>query len=90
LGDAEHTLLGDHGGAVCSGDRLAFVRRHLVDALGLGASRAECSENVRHAPNAILVGDQDGVVPPGQAIGPVEVLDVALDPSGATAAVVAQ
>jgi hypothetical protein len=45
---------------------------------------------VRHTPDAVLVGDQDLVAPERKAIGLVEVLHVAIDPLGATLAIVAQ
>jgi hypothetical protein len=45
---------------------------------------------MRHPPDAVLVGHQEFVAPPGQTIGPVEVLDMAVDPFGATLAVIAQ
>src|SRR5437660_12064253 len=90
LDDAEHALLGDHLGAVGAGSRLAGFRRHLIDALLLGPACAKRAERVRHAPDAVLVRHQDVVAPPGEAIGPVEVLDVAIDPSGAPLAFVAQ
>jgi hypothetical protein len=45
---------------------------------------------VRHAPDAVLVGHQDVVAPERKAIRLVEILDMAIDPLGATLAVVAQ
>ena len=62
-------------------DRRAWPRGVPHGALRECAARSKCRPG--H-------GDQDGVVAPGQAVGPVEVLDMALDSSGAAAAVVAQ
>ena len=82
--DAEHTLFGDHLGTVSTGNRFPLVWRNLVDSL-LGASTgAQCPGDVRHAPDAILVGDKEIVALPGEAIGLVEILDVAIDPFGRT------
>ena len=90
LRDAEHALLRDHLGAVRPGNRLPLLRRHLIDALILAAARAQCAENVRHAPDAVLVGDKHVIALPGEAIGPVEILDVPVDPRRMAAAVVPQ
>ena len=90
LDDAEYAFLGDHLGAIGSGDRPSLLRRHLINALRLAAPRAESAENVRHAPDAVLVGYQDVTVPPGEAVGSVKILDVAFDPLRASAAVIAQ
>ena len=43
-----------------------------------------------HAPDAVLIGHKDVVVPPSQAVGFVEVLDVTINPCGMPAAIVAQ
>ena len=46
---------------------------------------------MRHLPDAILVGDQNLAVAPGEPVGAVQALDVAVDPVGlAVAVVVAQ
>ena len=72
-------------GLRCSGGTSSA---RLLGRAGAGTQRAE---PMRHLPDAVLVGDQHVVVPPGEAVGPVEVLDVALDPLGlAVAVLVAQ
>ena len=59
LDDAEYAFLGDHLlRRLSAGDRLALVGWHLVDALLSRSPAPEGAENVRHAPDAILVGDQ--------------------------------
>ena len=45
---------------------------------------------MRHPPYAVLVGDKKVVALPREAVGPVEVFDVAIDPLGVALAVVAQ
>ena len=91
LDDAEDALLGQHLRAIGAGHRLALVGRQLVGALRRHrAAGAQGADDVRHPPDAVLVGDQDVVAPPGKAIGPVEVLDMAVDPHRVALAVVAQ
>src|SRR5882672_5846447 len=90
-GDAEDTFFGQQLRAVGAGYRLALVSRYLVGALRrLRAARTERADDVRHAPDAVLVGDEEVVVAPSEAVGPVEVLDIAIDPFGTTFAVVPQ
>ena len=90
-GDAEDALFGQHLRPIGAGHRLALIGRHLVDALRRHrAAGAECADIVGHAPDAVLVGHQETVVAPGEAIGPVEVLDMAIDPFGPAFSVVAQ
>jgi hypothetical protein len=45
---------------------------------------------MRHAPDRVLVGHQDMVVAPREAIGAIEILDVAIDPRCRAVALVAQ
>ena len=90
LRDAEYALLRDHFGAVRPGNRFAFLRRHLIDALILAAARAQRAETMRHAPDAVLVGDQHVIALPGETVRPVEILDMPVDPHRMAAAVVAQ
>jgi len=90
LRNAEHALLRDHFRAVCPGNRFAFLRRHLIDALILAAAGAQRAKNVRHAPDAVLVGDQHMIALPGETVRPVEILDMPVDPHRMAAAVVAQ
>src|SRR5262249_59561478 len=82
-GDAKYALFGQHLRAIGARHRFALVWRHLVGALRrhrpAGAQRAD---DMRHPPDAVLVGHQDFVAPECQAIRPVEVLDVAIDPDG--------
>ena len=49
--------------------------------------RAHVAELVRNAPDPLLVGYEEVVVPPGEPIRPLEALGVAFDPLGATIAV---
>ena len=44
----------------------------------------------RHAPDPVLVGDEQRAVPPGQPVGPIEAPGIALARGGPPAAVVAQ
>ena len=90
LHSAEPALLAEHLGAVCPGNRLALLGRHLIDAQCFAAARAQRAENVRHAPDAVLVGDQHVIALPGQTVRPVEILDMPVDPHRMAAAVVAQ
>ena len=90
LHNAEHALLAEHLGAVRPGNRLALLGRHLIDAQCFAAARAQRAENVRHAPDAVLVGDQHVIALPGQTVRPVEILDMPVDPHRMAAAVVAQ
>src|SRR5215469_2185399 len=90
LNDAKNILFRDHLSAVGAGCRLTFVRRYLIDALCLAAASAKSAEIVWHAPDAVLIGYKDVVVPPSEAVGFVEVLDVTVDPGGVPAAIVAQ
>jgi hypothetical protein len=62
----------------------------LIDALCLRAASAKSAEIVWHAPDAVLIGHKDVVVPPSQAVGFVEVLDVTVNPYGVPAAIIAQ
>jgi len=39
---------------------------------------------MRHLPDAVLVGDEKVVALPGEPVGPIEVLDMAVDPFGVT------
>jgi hypothetical protein len=45
---------------------------------------------MRHLPHAALVGNQQTVALPRQAMGPVQILDVPIDPLGVSSAVIAQ
>src|SRR5436190_23637312 len=91
LDDPKDALFGQHLRAIGAGDRLALIGRHLVDALWrLGAPGAQRADIVRYAPDAILIGHQHIAVPPGEPVGPVEVLDMPIDPLGAPLAIVAQ
>jgi hypothetical protein len=77
----------NHLRAIGARYRLALLRRHLVHALILGATCAQCADLMRHLPDAVLVGDQHVVIAPGEAIRFVEVLDVPLDPRRMAAAI---
>ncbi len=90
LDDAEDALLGDHLGAVGSGHRFALVGGHLIDAQRFASAGAERAKIMRHAPDAVLIGHQHVIALPGEAIGPVKVFDVAVDPYGVPTAIVAQ
>ena len=91
LNDAEDTLFGQHLRAIGAGHRLALIRRQRVGALRrYRAAGAQGADDVRHPPDAVLVGHQDVVTPEGKAIGLVEVLDMPVDPNRAALAVVAQ
>jgi hypothetical protein len=90
LNDAKDTLFRDHLSTVGPRCRLTFLRRYLIDALCLTAASAKSAETVWHAPDAILIGHKNVVVPPSQAVGFVEVLDVAVNPGGVPAAIIAQ
>ena len=71
LRDAEHALLRDYLGAIRPGDRLAVLGRYLIDAQVLAATRAQRAKNVRYAPNAVLIGDENVIALPGQTVRPV-------------------
>jgi hypothetical protein len=58
----------------------------LIDALCLTAASAKSAEIVWHAPDAVLIGHKDVIVPPSQAVRFVEVLDVTVNPGGVPAA----
>ena len=91
LDDAKDALLGQHLGTIGARHRLALLGRHLVGALRRHrAAGAQCADDVRHSPDAILVAHQDIAVSPGEAVGPVQILDMAVDPDGMAPAVVAQ
>ena len=62
----------------------------MIDALCLTAAGAKSAEIVWHAPDAVLIGHKDVVVPPSQTVGFVEVLDVTVNPCGVPAAIIAQ
>ena len=91
LRNAKDTLLGQQLRAIGAVDGLALVRRHVGDLLRrhrpAGAHRAD---NMRHPPDRILVGHQELVAAPRQAVRLVEVLDMPVDPPGFALAVVAQ
>ena len=90
LDDAEDAFLGQHLGAIGARHRLALIGRHLVGALRRHrAAGAQGADDVRHEPDAVLVGDQDLVALECRAIRLVEVLDMAIDPNRAALAVVA-
>ena len=91
LDDAEDALLRQQLRAIGAGHRLALVGRHVLGLLRRHrAAGAQCTDDVRHAPDRVLVGDEDLVAPQREAIRPVEVLDMPVDPFGAPLAVVAQ
>jgi len=90
LNDAKYTLFRDHLSTVGPRCRLTFVRRYLIDALCLTAASAKGAEIVWHAPDAVLIGNKDVVVPPSQTVGFVEVLDVTVNPCSVPAAIIAQ
>ena len=75
----------DGVGLRCSGGTSAALMSLAPRA---GTHRAD---SMRHLPDAVLVGDQNLAVAPGEPVGPVQALDVAIDPVGlAVAVVVAQ
>jgi hypothetical protein len=77
--------------AIRARHRLALIGRNLVGALGRRrAPGTQRADHVRHAPDRVLVGDENLVAPQCEAIGPVEVLDMPVDPFGAALVVVAQ
>lgn len=80
LNDAKYSLFGDHLSTVGPRCRLTFVRWYLIDALCLAAPSAKSAKIVWHAPDAVLIGHKDVVVPPSQAVGLVEVFDVTINP----------
>ena len=91
LRDAEHSLLGDQLRAVGAGHRLALVGWQLVGALRRGRpTGAQRADDVRHPPDAVLVGDQQIIVLPGEAVRPVQILHMAVDPLGVPLAVITQ
>ena len=90
LNDAKNTLFRDHLGTVGPRCWLTFGRRYLIDVLCLRVASAKSAEIVRHAPDAVLVGHKDVVVPPSQTIGFVEVLDMTVNPTGVPAAIIPQ
>ncbi len=91
LHDAENAFLGEQLRAIRARYRLALVRWHVGRLLRrLRTARAQCPDDVRHAPDAVLVGYQQLVAAPGQAVGFVEVLDMPVDPFGAALAIIAQ
>src|SRR5260370_29157317 len=49
------------------------------------AAGAQCTELVRHPPDAVLIRDQHVAVPPGKTIWAIEIFDMALDEGGAPA-----
>src|SRR5262249_5116256 len=80
LDDAEDALFGDHLGTVGARNRLAFLGRHLLDALLLAAASAQGTDDVGHLPDAILIGDKHVALTPRQTIRPVQIFDVPTDP----------
>src|SRR5262245_36204123 len=90
LNDAKNTLFRDHLRTVGPRCRLTFLRRYLIDALCLTAASTKSAEIVWHAPDAVLIGHKDVVVPPSEPVGLVEVLDVTINPYGVPAAILAQ
>ena len=91
LDDAEDTLLGDQLGAVGTGDRATLIRRQFIGALRRdGASRPDRADHMWHLPDTVLVRDQQVVALPCDPVGPVEILDMAIDPFHMALAVVAQ
>src|SRR5262245_21697989 len=80
LDDAEDAHLGNHLGSVSALNRLAFLGRHLLDALLLTAARAQSTDDVGHLPDAILIRDKHVALSPRQSIRPVQIFDVAIDP----------
>jgi hypothetical protein len=66
---------------------LALRGRHLPDGLLHAVPGAHVAELVGHAPDPLLVGDEEVVVPPGEPIRRLEAFGVALDPLGAAIAV---
>jgi hypothetical protein len=85
LNKAEHAFLGDQCGPVRASDRLSFGGPNLIGALVFGPSRAQRTEDVRNAPDAILISHQDVVLLPREAVRFVKILHMTLDPIGAAA-----
>ena len=54
------------------------------------AARTVRPDHVRHLPDAILIGDQQVVILPGDPVRLVEILDVAVDPFHMALAIVTQ
>src|SRR5262245_2493505 len=90
LNDAEYALLRDHLGAVGAWCRLALIGRDFINAFVLRSASAKRSNDVWHAPDAILVGDKNVIISPSESIRSVQVLNVAVDPCGVSAAVIPQ
>src|SRR5262249_59910977 len=77
-------------GAIGARCRLAFLGRHFINTLGLTSAGAERAEDVRHAPDSILVSHEDVVLPPRESVRPVQIFDVTVDPPSVPGAVVPQ
>src|SRR5262249_29951202 len=90
LDDAEDALFGDHLGTVGARNRLAFLGRHLIDALLLAAAGAQGTEDVGNLPDAILIDDKHVAVAPRQTIRPVQIFDVAIDPLCSSSSIVSK
>ena len=89
LDEAEHALLGQHLFANKGRGGLALLGRYVRDlGVARACARAQGAETMRHLPDAVLVGDQNLAVAPGQAIRAVQPFDVAIDPVRLAIAVV--
>src|SRR5262249_61260246 len=90
LRNAKDAFLRQELRAIRAVDWLALLGRHVGDLLRWRwPARAHCADDMRHAPDRILVGDEEFVVAaPCHSIRTVEVLDMARDPSGLAFAVV--
>src|SRR5947208_141247 len=81
LHDSEYALLGDHLLANHGWRRLALLGWHFIDLLLLAAPPwAQRPKPMRHAPNAVLVRDEDVSVAPSKTVGLVEPFGMALVP----------
>ena len=87
LNNSEDAFLGDHLGTVGARDWPALFRCQFVGALGWDcAAWAHRPHDMRHPPNAVLVGDKKMISLPGEAIGLVQVFDVTINRFGVTLA----
>jgi hypothetical protein len=91
LNDTEHALGRDHLRSIGTGDGTALLRRQLISALRrLWSAGPESSRHVRHAPDSVLVCNEQVIALPSKTVWLVEILDVTLNPFRPPGAVVTQ
>src|SRR5262245_57540532 len=77
--DTEHALLREHFLAVEVARWLTILRCY-IGRFAIGSvSGADIAEFVRHLPNAVLIGNENVTLPPGQPVGLVEALRMPFD-----------